>query len=38
LQLEDLVELRAELVERLHPERHAHPPLGAELVDQERVA
>ena len=38
LQLEDLVEPGAEVVEAVHAERHAHPPLGAELVDEERVS
>ena len=28
--------LRAEVVEPLDAERHAHPPLGPELVDEER--
>ena len=37
LQLEDLAELVGEVVELLDAERQAHPPLGAELVDQERV-
>ena len=37
LQLEDLAELLGEVVELLDAEGEAHPPLGAELVDQERV-
>src|SRR4029079_7339016 len=37
LHLEHLLELLADVVEALDPEREAHPPLGAELVDQQRV-
>ena len=37
LQLEDLAELVRQVVELLDPEGHAHPLLGAELVDQQRV-
>ena len=37
LHLEHVLELRRDVVEPLDAERQAHPPLGAELVDQERV-
>ncbi len=37
LHVEDVAELRGRVVERLDAERHAHAPLGAELVDEERV-
>ena len=36
LQLEDLRQLRGDVVERVDAEREAHAPLGAELVDQQR--
>ena len=35
-QLEHLLELRGDVVEPVDAEREAHPPLGAELVDEER--
>jgi hypothetical protein len=35
-QLEHLLEPRRDVVEALDPEREAHAPLGAELVDQQR--
>ena len=38
LHLEHVLELRRDVVEPLDAEGEAHPPLGAELVDQERVA
>src|SRR5439155_9076167 len=38
LHLEHLADPAARLVEALDPEREAHPPLGAELVDQERMS
>ena len=37
LHVEDVAELRRRVVELLDPEREAHAPLAAELVDQERV-
>ena len=37
LHLEHVLELRRDLVEPLDAEGEAHPPLGAELVDQQRV-
>ena len=37
LHLEHVGELRGDVVEPLDAEREAHPPLGAELVDQQRV-
>ena len=37
LHVEDVAELRRRVVERLDAERQAHAPLGAELVDEERV-
>ena len=37
LHLEHVLELRRDVVEPLDAEREAHAPLGAELVDQERV-
>ena len=36
LHLEHVLELARDVVEPLDAERHAHPPLGAELVDQQR--
>src|SRR5205823_12436234 len=38
LHLEDVLESRGDVVEPLDTEREAHPPLGAELVDQQRMA
>ena len=37
LHLEHRAELGGRVVEAVHPEREAHAPLGAELVDEERV-
>jgi hypothetical protein len=37
IHLEHVLELRGDVVEPLDTERHAHPPLGAELVDQQRM-
>ena len=37
LHVEDVAELRGRVVELLDAEREAHAPLGAELVDEERV-
>ena len=37
LHLEHVLELGGDVVEALDAEGEAHPPLGAELVDQERV-
>ena len=37
LHLEHVAEPRADVVERRRAERHAHAPLGPELVDQQRV-
>ena len=37
LHLEHVLELLADVVEPLDAEGEAHPPLGAELVDQQRV-
>ena len=37
-QLEHVRELRRDVVEPVDAEREAHPPLGAELVDQQRMA
>ena len=38
LHLEDVADPLARVVERVDPEREAHPTLGTELVDQQRVA
>ena len=37
LHLEHRAELGGRVVEAVHPEREAHAPLGAELVDEQRV-
>ena len=37
LHVEDVAELGGRVVERLDAEREAHAPLGAELVDEERM-